>query len=292
MALQDDESDLVVSEPSPADSRDDRADGRDHAAKSRDHGAVARDRIADQRDDSAHHRDQLADQRDEAALRSTIGSTSSTSAAQMVLAETLRHAGHDRRRAMQDRQSSAHDRLDAGRDRRGATVDRDDAATDRKSAGGDRDSAALDPLTGVFLRRAGMIQLEREMARSTRADAGLVLAFVDVDHLKVVNDTLGHPVGDELLRTVATLLGTHLRAEDLTFRYGGDEFVCACVGLTMANTYSRFDDVRVAMAGQPVHGSISIGLATFRAPESASDLIRRADTELYRSRRRPLTPQG
>jgi diguanylate cyclase (GGDEF)-like protein len=72
-----------------------------------------------------------------------------------------------------------------------------------------------------------MAELEREIARATRTRQPLVLAFVDVDHLKEINDVHGHAAGDQVLQAVAETLRTTLRGYDLIFRYGGDEFVCA-----------------------------------------------------------------
>jgi diguanylate cyclase (GGDEF)-like protein len=281
----------AASQALPDSPRDLRADGRDDVAESRDDSAESRDLIADQRDVSADHRDRLADLRDELAEQSEASARSTmTEDMRVVAAQSRWDARDDRSRAMQDRHANAAERLDARHDRRAATVDRDAAATDRASAEDDRESAALDPLTGVFLRRAGMVQLKREMSRATRAGTALVLAFIDVDHLKAVNDTRGHPAGDVLLRTVAEALRTHLRAEDLIFRYGGDEFVCACVGLTVSATDRRLDEVRAAIANRPEPASISVGLAELEPTDSAIELIRRADVELYRSRRRPLNP--
>ncbi|MBA2695858.1 MAG: GGDEF domain-containing protein, partial [Actinobacteria bacterium] len=72
--------------------------------------------------------------------------------------------------------------------------------------------------------------LEREMARSSRAREALSVAFIDVDHLKQVNDTRGHAAGDRLLQHVADALRSRLRSYDLVVRYGGDEFICVMPG--------------------------------------------------------------
>jgi diguanylate cyclase (GGDEF)-like protein len=203
----------------------------------------------------------------------------------LIVAERVRtDARHDRRRAMHDREASATARSDAGRDRHAATGDRDAAATDRQAAEGDRGRAALDPLTGVFLRSAGFVQLEREMARAKRTGEPLVVAFVDVDRLKAVNDTYGHSGGDDLLVAVADALRSHLRAEDLVFRYGGDEFVCAFVGLTMIDATARLQDVNRSLKRATVSGSISVGLAELLQNDSPGDLIHRADAAMYRGR--------
>src|SRR5438105_14154239 len=89
-----------------------------------------------------------------------------------------------------------------------------------------REKSAFDELTGVLRRAAGISAAEREIARSRRHDTPLSVAFVDIDGLKEANDGHGHAAGDEMLRGLTQALKDCLRAEDIVFRYGGDEFVC------------------------------------------------------------------
>ncbi len=84
--------------------------------------------------------------------------------------------------------------------------------------------ASTDDLTGLLRRGAGLALLEREIDRSRRTETRLVVAFVDVDGLKRVNDELGHAAGDRLLSDVAAVLRSRLRSYDLVMRWGGDEF--------------------------------------------------------------------
>jgi diguanylate cyclase (GGDEF)-like protein len=270
---------------STAAERDGVAGNRDDTADARDTRADARDLTADRRDDHADQRDQVADQRDEVAQRSEHVGASGMSPDALIVSEQVRlDARHDRRRAMDDREASADGRSDAGRDRDAATGDRGASATDRQASEQDRGRAALDPLTGVFLRAAGFVQLEREVARSRRSGEPLVAAFVDVDHLKTVNDTRGHSAGDALLVAVADSLRTHLRTEDLVFRYGGDEFVCAFAGLTTTDATERLHDVNRSLAQGTTFGSISVGLADLLPNDSPTALIRRADAAMYHGR--------
>jgi diguanylate cyclase (GGDEF)-like protein len=125
------------------------------------------------------------------------------------------------------------------------------------------------------------VELEREIARTRRTSQPLVLAFVDVDGLKAVNDLHGHAAGDRMLLTVATMLRAHLRAHDLVIRYGGDEFLCVVAGLEMEEAAKRLALVNVGLAHDPQHGAVTVGLAELRAGESAEDLVARADARLY-----------
>jgi diguanylate cyclase (GGDEF)-like protein len=270
---------------SPADERDGVAGTRDNTADARDSRADERDLTADLRDDSADLRDRVADHRDDAAQRSEHVGASGMSPDALIVSEQVRvDAQQDRRRAMHDREASADGRSDAGRDRDAATDDRDASATDRQASEEDRGRAALDPLTGVFLRSAGFVQLEREMARSRRNGEPMVVAFIDVDHLKVVNDTNGHSAGDDLLAAVANTLRSHLRTEDLVFRYGGDEFVCAFVGLTGVDATERLNDVNRSLTRATEVGSISVGFSELLSADTPTDLIGRADAAMYRGR--------
>jgi len=216
----------------------------------------------------------------------------------------------DRNTALADRGAGAGERNEAGIDRdtaladRGAGAiersrserDRDTALADRGASAQERASAFVDDLTGVYLRGAGLMELEREIARARRSALPLVLAFVDVDHLKVINDTLGHAAGDRLLLDVANSFRDRLRSHDLIIRYGGDEFVCAFSGLAMSEATKRLALITAALAAAPEHGSVSVGLAQLREADTPEDLVARADAALYTERRRaaaaPTKPSG
>ena len=85
--------------------------------------------------------------------------------------------------------------------------------------------AHTDPLTQVLNRRALTVRLTSELERARRYDSVLTLLMVDVDHFKRINDTLGHLVGDDVLREIAALLQDAVRSVDVVARYGGEEFV-------------------------------------------------------------------
>jgi len=183
-----------------------------------------------------------------------------------------------------DRDASLADRGAGAGERTDAEHDRDVALTDRGASARERASASLDGLTGVYLRGAGRLEVEREIARARRTDQSLVLAFVDVDHLKAINDSHGHAGGDRTLVEVAKTIRAKLRSYDLIVRYGGDEFVCAISGLPMADVAKRLSLVNAVLAEAPEKASVSVGLAELESEDSPEDLVARADTALYRVR--------
>jgi len=165
-----------------------------------------------------------------------------------------------------------------------AELDRNTALANRVASAREREAACVDDLTGVHLRGPGFVELEREMARARRTGRPLFLAFIDVDGLKATNDEHGHAAGDRVLLAVAATVRAQLRAYDLIFRYGGDEFVCVVSALTIADAAKRLALVNVALAHTPERSSVTVGLAELLPDDSATDLVARADAALYRER--------
>jgi diguanylate cyclase len=153
--------------------------------------------------------------------------------------------------------------------------------------------AALDPLTGLYNRRSGEQRLAQEMSRSTRNGHPLTVLALDLDDLKHVNDTFGHPAGDDLIRSFAERLNSAIRGSDLAFRLGGDEFLVLlpeCKPEAVRVVLSRLSGLKVECGGHLVEISFSAGWTNFTPGESAEDLMRRADDALYadkRARREP-----
>src|SRR6202165_791873 len=112
-------------------------------------------------------------------------------------------------------------------------------------------AAAMDDLTGTLRRGTGLTALQREIARAHRVGGdGIVVAFMDVDGLKHVNDTAGHAAGDQLLREVAAAIRERGRSYDLVFRYGGDEFVCALVDVTLEQAQRTVVDILASVCAR------------------------------------------
>jgi diguanylate cyclase (GGDEF)-like protein len=174
----------------------------------------------------------------------------------------------------------------SARDRAAAALDRFNAAVDRLQAAAYLEQTYRDDLTGALQRKAGLDQLRREVARANRAGTALVIAFVDVDRLKVVNDTSGHDSGDRLLAAVGEALRSGLRSYDVVMRYGGDEFVCALPQASLADAAHRLRDVQVRLAAAHRGASVSVGLAQLAAGESLERVLVRADQDLYRAKAR------
>src|SRR4051812_28970247 len=109
---------------------------------------------------------------------------------------------------------------EASEDRAAAAADRAEAERLREEAAAMLALAATDELTGAWSRRFGLEEIERMLIRAKREGTQLVLAFIDVDKLKQVNDLHGHQAGDELLALIGHVLRAHLRAYDIVVRYG------------------------------------------------------------------------
>lgn len=150
--------------------------------------------------------------------------------------------------------------------------------------------AIRDELTGLYNRRYFLQRLEEEMSLANRDHSTLLLAIIDLDHFKQVNDNYGHQAGDEVLRAFAQVANQSLRKSDLLARYGGEEFVVlfphsqqdfSLAGLNRLS--ERFQQQHFEFAPQ-LTTSFSAGLAAYQQGDSAKDLIKRADAALYQAK--------
>src|SRR5258706_2025683 len=152
------------------------------------------------------------------------------------------------------------------------------------------DRATIDRLTGVFNRQALLSELFTEVERATRYDRPLSVAFVDIDHFKVVNDSFGHAAGDVVLRGVAQRLSASLRASDFIGRYGGEEFMLILTETNVEEGAVLAEKLRTLVEREPfdVEGNpnlsvtISIGLAGVVGDQLRMEaLVRDADAAMY-----------
>jgi diguanylate cyclase (GGDEF)-like protein len=147
------------------------------------------------------------------------------------------------------------------------------------------EEAAVVELTGVYRRGHGMMILTREVRRAFRSpDERLVVAFIDVDGLKRFNDTSGHAEGDRLLKDLTAAMTQRLRAHDIVFRYGGDEFVCILPGANLDGATPVFEAMAESFGEDSAERSFSVGLADLREGDTPESLVARADTALYEAR--------
>src|SRR5262249_6343454 len=130
--------------------------------------------------------------------------------------------------------------------------------------------ATLDEITGLPNRRLYIDRLSNALHRSKRDETGCAVMFIDLDHFKRVNDTLGHPVGDQLLIAAAQRLSNLLRAGDTVARFGGDEFVllmsdfndpmdCRIVAESIVEAFAT----PFELAGRSISVSASVGVSVF-----------------------------
>jgi diguanylate cyclase (GGDEF)-like protein len=142
-----------------------------------------------------------------------------------------------------------------------------------------REQAAFDDLTGVLRRAAGIAAAEREIARARRQKSPLAVAFIDVDGLKVANDSRGHAAGDQMLRGLASGLRSGLRGQDLVLRFGGDEFVCILPDTTVEGARTKLHEIRTELAAAGI--PFSMGLVQLERSDDVASLLGRADSRLY-----------
>lgn len=147
--------------------------------------------------------------------------------------------------------------------------------------------AITDPLTGCHNRRFFDEIERREMVRHRRYGTPLSVVFVDVNHFKRLNDTLGHDRGDETLRTIGTVLRRLVRASDYVIRWGGDEFLLL-LSCGVKEALAKADELKVAFdrerisAGLPEDCGLSIGVAgVSKEAETLREAIRDADGRMY-----------
>ncbi len=145
---------------------------------------------------------------------------------------------------------------------------------------------AIDELTGALRRGTGMLALQREIDRARRQpDRGTVVAFIDADGLKSVNDSLGHAAGDTFLCEVVAALTERLRSYDVIVRYGGDEFFCVLSNVDLDVAERLMNDIQTSIRARTNGLSVSVGVTAVRASDDAESVVARADQRLYASRR-------
>ena len=152
--------------------------------------------------------------------------------------------------------------------------------------------AYVDPVTRLPNRHAANAQIKRMIDRVGKGSEGFALMLLDLDNFKIVNDTLGHPIGDELLKALAVRLTEQLPRGDMTFRYGGDEFLILSEGyrapehLRLLGQFALLTlDMPLTVGPHELQVRGCVGVAQFpRDANDASSLVRSADTAMYRAK--------
>jgi diguanylate cyclase (GGDEF)-like protein len=156
--------------------------------------------------------------------------------------------------------------------------------------------AIADPLTGLYNHRHLHERLEQEIARAKRTGRSVAVLMLDIDNMKLINDTYGHQVGDEALRLLASALQSSCRSEDIPGRYGGDEFMVILPEADGAEAERIGERVQAGLADSYVEGEskdgcvpvrVSMGIACYPSDATVMhELVALADSALYRSKQR------
>ncbi|MFS2068680.1 diguanylate cyclase [Pseudomonas sp. CT11-2] len=154
-----------------------------------------------------------------------------------------------------------------------------------------RQKALIDPLTGLPNRAAWSERLDHEISQWQQHGNTLLLAMLDLDHFKRINDNYGHLAGDKVLRIIASVLRKRLRGTDFIARFGGEEFVLLMPATAPMVGAKLLETLRASIEACPFHFkgervtiTISMGLTAFRPGEHSDLVLKRADQALYRAK--------
>jgi diguanylate cyclase (GGDEF)-like protein len=153
--------------------------------------------------------------------------------------------------------------------------------------------ANIDPMTGLGNRTAMVRRLVIELERYQRSQQPCCVAVLDLDDFKPINDSYGHPTGDRVLRSIASLLAAGIRPYDDVFRYGGDEFVLCLPNSDLRTAWGVVERLRLKVAGWSIpvrddcrlRTTVSIGVASLTPDRGADAALERADQALYVAKR-------
>jgi diguanylate cyclase len=154
-----------------------------------------------------------------------------------------------------------------------------------------RQKALVDPLTGLPNRAAWSERLDLEVTQWQQHGNTLLLAMLDLDHFKRINDNYGHLAGDKVLKIIASVLRKRLRGTDFIARFGGEEFVLLMPSTVPTAGLKLLESLRASIEacpfhfkGEPVTITVSIGMSAFRPGEHGDQVLKRADQALYRAK--------
>lgn len=153
--------------------------------------------------------------------------------------------------------------------------------------------ANIDELTGLYNRRKGLKLIREQVDQLATLEDSILIAFIDIDDLKTINDTFGHIEGDILLISVATIIKDSLAKKDIIFRYGGDEFLAVLPGASMKDMQGISNRLETAISSYNAYSlksypiNVSIGFSECNAKNcrNIEELIREADDKMYANKR-------
>lgn len=155
--------------------------------------------------------------------------------------------------------------------------------------------ASIDAMTGVLNRKSGLELLKREVKLSNINDKNLVVCFVDIDGLKIINDTFGHEEGDKLLISAAKILKESIRKTDFVIRMGGDEFLVVFPETSMKEANKAWRRIlksvkEINKDNKKYNLSFSYGFYEYSKETekklTVNELIKRADIEMYKVKKK------
>jgi diguanylate cyclase (GGDEF)-like protein len=158
-----------------------------------------------------------------------------------------------------------------------------------------RNLAMIDPLTGLYNRRFAEQRLAAEVARSERRGHPLTVLTLDLNNFKEINDTFGHPAGDQVLQEFASRLNKVIRGSDLAVRLGGDEFLVVLPECTLEQlklVLERLRSFELDWQGQKIPVTFSAGWKDYEMGDRPEEMLARADQALYTSKRASKKPLG
>jgi diguanylate cyclase (GGDEF)-like protein len=153
-----------------------------------------------------------------------------------------------------------------------------------------------DGLTGLYTRTYFIERLQEEIERANSNNLSMVIAMIDIDHFKSVNDKYGHIAGDMLLRQIADILRKRFREIDIIARYGGEEFTIFISQTAITDGFAILEEIRKNIENEkfflPVESyhpiqirkTISIGLAELNKEKTTDEIIQKADLALYKAK--------
>ncbi len=153
-----------------------------------------------------------------------------------------------------------------------------------------REEHKFDILTGTYTKKYGIQELEKRMEKSTKVKSIITISFIDLNNLKLVNDTYGHPEGDKMIKLVCDIINRNIRSDDFLTRFGGDEFL-----LVFTNTSEKDADIILNRVNEELENiemnyriSFAFGVTSINSSEDKGldDYIKDADYKMYKKKER------